>query len=120
MQETVTACLPAFQINRILILIIQVEGRIVQRKRGYGLGIQIGGSVGFQRCQETSVPVVGGLGFVLLGAEAKRRSLNRNFAGVDDIVVNRNILVGQTVFVQHAVAGERKVVVTPRVSHISA
>ena len=96
MQETVAACLPAFQINHILIFVVQIKRRVVQRKRSYGLGVQIGGSVGFQCCQETSVsvPVFGGLVFVLISTEAKRRSLNRNFAGVDNIVVDGNILVG--------------------------
>ena len=112
MQETVTACLPAFQINSILILIIQVEGRVVQRKRSYGLGIQVNSTVFVQRSDKASVPVpvVGGLVLVLVSTEAKGGSLNRNFAGVDNIVVNRNILVGQTVFIQHAVAGESEIV----------
>ena len=96
MQETVAACLPAFQINHILIFVVQIKRRIVQRQRSYGLGVQIGGSVGFQRCQETpvSVPVVGGLVLVLISTEAEGGSLNRNFAGVDNIVVDGNILVG--------------------------
>ena len=96
MQIAVTACLPAFQINSILILIIQVEGRVVQRKRSYGLGIQVNSTVFVQRSDKASVPVpvVGGLVLVLVSTEAKGGSLNRNFAGVDNIVVNRNILVG--------------------------
>ena len=96
MQETVAAYLPAFQINHILIFVVQIKRRIVQRQRSYGLGVQIGGSVGFQRCQETSVsvPVFGGLVFVLISTEAEGGSLNRNFSRIDDVVVNRNILVG--------------------------
>ena len=120
MQKTVTACFPAFQINCILILIIQVEGRVVQRKRGDGLGVQINSAVFVQRSDKASVPVpiVGGLIFVLISTEAKGGVLNRNFSRIDDVVVNRNIPVGQTVFVQHAVAGESEIVAGGIVNHI--
>ena len=47
---------------------------------------------------------------MLIGAEAERRSLNRDRTGVDDIVVDRDILVGQAIFVQHAVALKGEVV----------
>ena len=86
MQITVVGIV-SFQINRFRITVSYVKSGVIQRKRGHGLGA----AAGFEGAP--AVPVVGGLVFVLVSAEANGGSLNRDFAGVDDVVVNRRILV---------------------------
>ncbi len=97
MQETVGCCI-AFQLNGFQITVGNIKHPVVQRQVRHRGSIAVGSAVGVQGSNKRpfAVPVLRRLIFVLISAETKRRPLNRNIAGIDNIIVHRNILSGGT------------------------
>ena len=83
MQKTVTTCLPAFQINRILIFVVQVKvGFVFHNQRSYGVSAVI--VSGCETAFADGAVIVGKL------VEFQGCVINSNRVGIDDFVVHIN------------------------------